>query len=70
MIDIGWVVHFRELDSQGGYWKMTPKGPYPTLKRAKRAKFTLENPISPFSGKRHGTDRIRSVKIKLRVEIG
>lgn len=69
-IQVGWVVHWRELDSQGGYWPMTPKGPYPTLRHAREIAFKTQYPRSPFYlGSRNKSDLIRDVKIRLRVEV-
>lgn len=65
---IGFVVHYRTLDSQGGYWPMTPKGPYP-LKKARRVARAMHFKRSPLDGKTYPNNRVRDVRIKLRVEL-
>lgn len=69
-VDIGWVIHYREEDFQGGYWPMTPKGPYSSLKKALAVKRAMMFQKSSLNGKTYKNDRVRAVKIKLRVEVG
>jgi hypothetical protein len=66
-----WWVHYLSADPQGGYWEVSPRGPFSTLSAAKWAKYKLEHPISPFSGRRSTavSDRVRNVHIRLRLEI-
>ena len=62
------VVHYRQYDSQGGYWPMIPRGPY-TWNKAKREAFNLTHPQSFATGRRVPSDRVnRNVKIALRVD--
>ena len=64
-------VYYLSHDPQGGYWPVSPKGPFDTLGAAKWAKYKTEHPVSSFSGRRSAevSREVRNVHIRLRLEI-
>lgn len=66
-----WWVYHLSFDRQGGYWPVSPAGPFDTLGAARWAKHKIEHPIGDLTGKRmtEVSSLVRDVHIRLRLEI-